>query len=262
MIEITNTELFSSEKKETIIFIHGLGLNLNMWEKQIKFFKKDFRILSYDLYGHGKSKYDSRKPSLELYCEQLKSLFDFYEIEESSVVGFSLGGMIARYFCQTYPRYVSNLVLLNSPHRRSLHQQREISQRAENLYNFGFGDSVDKAIERWFTSDFIEKNNETILKVKKWILSNEKNIYVLSYRVLVNEIEKIISPKPPINCRTLIITSDKDYGNDISMAKRINKEIANSILKVFKNLKHMALVENHEEINRFIYNFLKNKVRD
>jgi len=257
MIEITNSQLINLKKKDTIVFIHGLGLNLNLWENQVDFFKKDFKILIYDLYGHGKSKYDERKPSLDIYCEQLKNLFDFYHIEKSTIVGFSLGGMIARYFCQNYPQHVSNLILLNTPHRRTTHQQKEIFKRSENILNYGLEDSANKAIDRWFTSEFIENNKKITLKIKKWILSNEKNIYNLSYKVLVNDIEKIISPKPQIISRTLIITSDKDYGNDVRMAKKINKEISNSTLKILKNLKHMALVENHKEVNKIISNFLK-----
>ncbi len=259
MIDITNSKFLKTDNKDTVIFIHGLGLSLDIWKNQVNFFKKSFNVLIYDLYGHGKSRFDNRRPSLEIYSEQLKSLHDFYKIHESILVGFSLGGMIARHFCQEYPQYVKKLVIMNSVHKRTINQQKAVSLRAKKIKIFGLTYSVHNAITRWFTRKYIRDNPYTINKIKKIIIANEKRIYNLSYDVLVNEVDKIISPSPSISCPTLIITSDKDEGNNIEMAKKIKFEIPNSALKIFKNVKHMALIEIHDHVNKTLESFLKNK---
>ena len=41
-------------KKNPIVFIHGVGLNKEIWDPQINFFK-NYNTLTYDLLGHGKT---------------------------------------------------------------------------------------------------------------------------------------------------------------------------------------------------------------
>ena len=258
MIDLTNSKFIRSGNKETIVFIHGLGLSLEIWEKQVNFFKKKFNILIYDLYGHGKSFFDNRKPSLELYTQQLDDLHKFYNIKKSILVGFSLGGMISRHFCQKHPNKVKKLIILNSVHKRTNKQQKEITLRAKKIKMFGPSFSVNNAIDRWFTPKYIKLNSNIINKIKKIVSSNDRRIYYLSYNVLVNEVYKIISPYTPISSPTLIITSDNDKGNNIKMAQRIKNEIPSSSLEILKNVKHMALIENYKKVNKTIESFIKN----
>ena len=49
--------------KNPIVFIHGVGLNKEIWEPQINFFKK-YNTLSYDLLGHGKTNLEMRLKEL------------------------------------------------------------------------------------------------------------------------------------------------------------------------------------------------------
>jgi len=43
-------------KGETILFIHGLGSSSKDWEHQISYFKKNYKTISVNLRGHGKTK--------------------------------------------------------------------------------------------------------------------------------------------------------------------------------------------------------------
>ena len=50
----TSYSLHKVNEKDPIVFIHGVGLNKEIWDPQIKFFK-DYNTLTYDLLGHGKT---------------------------------------------------------------------------------------------------------------------------------------------------------------------------------------------------------------
>ena len=45
-----------SENGPYVILIHGLGLNKDMWEWQIRDLSKNYSLITYDLIGHGESK--------------------------------------------------------------------------------------------------------------------------------------------------------------------------------------------------------------
>ena len=117
--------------------------------------------------------------------------------------------------------------------------------------------TVSAAITRWFSKNFIKENPLIIDKVKKWILSNDPSIYPKIYKILAYDLEEIIKPQPPINCPTLIITADQDFGNGPEMSEKIANEISQSQLHIMRNLKHMGLVEDPNQFGSIIKPFLQ-----
>ena len=85
---------------------------------------------------------------------------------------------------------------------------------------------------------------------KKLILKNNPSVYSKIYKVLAYDINEIINPIK-ISCPTLVVTGDKDFGNNPDMSKRICKESLNSKLIIMKNLKHMGLVEDPKQFGKF-----------
>ncbi len=100
---------------ETLILIHGALANLNMWEAQAKSLSPFYRVISYDLRGHGKTGGSKvKRYSTRLFAEDLCALMDGLEINQAAVVGLSLGGMIAQEFAALYPQRVKTLVLCDT----------------------------------------------------------------------------------------------------------------------------------------------------
>ena len=87
---------FGEKTAPAIILIHGLGLNKDVWQWQVAELSQHHRVVSYDLFGHGKSQAPTEKPSLKLFADQTQILMDYLGIENATIIGFSLGGMIAR----------------------------------------------------------------------------------------------------------------------------------------------------------------------
>ena len=201
------------KNKPTLVLIHGLGLNRKMWKYQISYFRNTYRILSYDLYGHGQSKNSEREPSLDVFTQQLKSLLDMLKLSKVVLIGFSLGGMIARHFTQAYPDKIRSLIVLNSPHKRDSLAQRAVFDRYKKVLEFGPKSTVEDAIRRWFTPDFEKHNKEKANLVRSWVLANKPDIYAKNYHVLVNGVEEVVDKKGQISCSTLVVTADEDFGN-------------------------------------------------
>src|SRR6056300_939201 len=109
---------------KALILIHGLGLNHDMWREQtealVKTFKgtktPSYQVLSYDLYGHGRSSPPPEIPSLTLFSRQLKTLMQHLNLSQAIIMGFSLGGMIVRRFAMDYPDMAQAIAILHSPH--------------------------------------------------------------------------------------------------------------------------------------------------
>ena len=252
----TSYELYGNASQTALVFIHGLGLNKNLWRHQIDQLQEEYFILNYDLFGHGMSKKADDDPSLSVFTEQLYAILVELNFSKVILIGFSLGGMIARHFTKTYQSMVKGLIILNSPHKRSPSAQESVYKRYLQVAEKGPISTVDDAIVRWFTPEFDQNNKEITDCVRSWVLANEHDIYSKNYWVLVDGVKEIIDLHGVINCPTLVITSDQDYGNGPEMAQEIANEILGSKLIIIKGLRHMALFEHPQKINQHLLNFL------
>ena len=248
--------LSGPEGAPVVVLIHGLGLNRACWQWTAPALRDRYRVLAYDLYGHGESAVPPEEPSLTLFARQLAGLMDHCGIRRAAVAGFSLGGMIARRFAQDAPERVAALAILHSPHRREAAAQAAILARVEQARDAGPEATVEAALERWFTDAFRDDNPAMMDVVRGWVTANDKAVYHTIYRVLAEGIEEIVAPEPPIACPALVITGDEDYGNGPEMTRAIAAEIAGAQALVLPGLRHMALAEAPATVNRPLRAFL------
>ena len=106
----THYSLNKIGKKDPIVFIHGVGLNKDIWKNQIAFFK-NYTTLTYDLLGHGKTPLKKSKVDFNDFSKQLLSLIDELELKKIHLIGFSLGALIARKFASNYGDRLNSLII-------------------------------------------------------------------------------------------------------------------------------------------------------
>ncbi len=252
----TRFELAGPDAAPVVVMIHGLGLNRKCWQWTIPALTDRYRILTYDLYGHGQSAPPPEQPSLSLFSQQLESLLDHCAIQSAAIAGFSLGGMIARRFAQDGPQQVTALMILHSPHKRTDAAQAAILKRVEQARLKGPQATAEAALERWFTKPFRQANPRMMDTVRGWVTANDRAIYHSIYRVLADGIDEIVAPDPPISCPTLVVTGDEDFGNGPEMAHAIANEIAGARAHILPRLRHMALAEDPEATSKPMRSFL------
>ena len=245
------------ETGPVLVLIHGLGLNRGMWQRQTPAFKKLYRVLTYDLVGHGETPPQPEAPDLTQFSNQLKSLLDENKIGKCSVFGFSLGGMIVRRFAMNHPEMLDAAGILFSPHERTTEAQQAILDRVVQARTEGPSATVEAALLRWFGDRFREENPDTMNLIREWVLANDPDVYPGNYQVLADGVQELISPQTPISCPALVMTGAHDFGNPPQMSKSIAAEIPNSELVILPELRHMAMMEEPDLFNREVLAFLE-----
>ncbi len=239
-----------------VVLVHGFGLNRGMWRWQRAALSARYRLITYDLFGHGESAPPPGPPDLALFSEQLLGLLDRLSLARAAVVGFSLGGMIARRFAMDHPERLWGLAILNSAHMRDDAAQQAIRDRVALARAEGPGATVEAALTRWFGDAFRFANPQVMELVRGWLLANDPSVYAEIYAVLAEGVGELIAPKPPIACPTLVLTGDQDYGNSPEMTQAIAAEIPDARSIILPGLRHMAMVEAPEPVNRALLAFL------
>jgi len=239
-----------------VVLIHGLGLNHHMWQWLLPELH-GYRVLVYDLMGHGESHDPKAAPDLRMFGEQILGLIDHVGIEECAVVGFSLGGMIARRFAIDHPDRLSALAILASAHNRTENERAAIMLRVGMARRAGPGATVEAALERWFTQTFRAANPEVIGQVRGWVLANRPDIYPEIYQVMAQSDAELTDAVRGIRCPALVMTGDADPGSPPLMARRMAETIPGAEAVVLPGLRHMGLAENPALFNAPLLEFLR-----
>ena len=241
----------------SVALIHGFGLNRAMWRWQLPALMQDFRVLTFDLLGHGESAPPASRPDLAMFSEQLLRLMDRCAIERAAVVGFSLGGMIARRFALDHPDRLSALAILHSAHDRTPAEREAVRRRMHHTREHGPAANVDSALERWFTPVFRAADPETIALVRRWIAGNDACVYPRIYRVLAEDDAEIVDGLERIGCPTLVMTGEDDPGNTPAMSQAMAERIPGARLVILPGLRHMALAESPRTVGEPLCAFLR-----
>lgn len=254
--EGTAYHLTGPQNAPVVVLAHGLGLNRQTWDRFVPVLSEQYRVLRYDLCGHGESAQPICIPNLSVLSDQLRALLDELGIRRCAIIGFSLGGMINRRFAMDHPDRVSALVILNSPHERSPEAQRLVEDRAAQTDAGGPAATIDSTLERWFTADFRATRPDVLAQIRTTVLDNDPVNFTRHRQVLAQGVIELIRPGSPITAPTLVITCENDSGSTPEMSHAIASEIPQSRVLIVPELQHMGLMERPELFSTPILRFL------
>ena len=256
----TAYDLTGPEDAPVVVLIHGLGLTRAVWQWLVPDLPK-FRTLTYDLIGHGDTAPPQGQPTLRDLADQLAALLDHLNIDKAALVGFSLGGMVARRFAQDHPQRTTALAILHSAYRRTPQAQSAIEARVTQAEAEGPAATVEAALHRWYTDAARSTRPDLMDLTRHWVLANDPKVYPKLYSILANGVDEVSAPQPPITAPTLVLTADEDHGNSPDMSIAIATEIPRARLVILKGLRHMALAEDPPAVNRPVVDFLTEVLR-
>jgi len=243
---------------DLILFLHGIGGNKNNWNDNLQYFSKDFLSVAWDTRGYGESDDYDGPLKFEDVVEDLKKVITHFKKTSAHIVGLSMGGQIACLFYQKYPSFVKSLVLCDTHFGLSKLDKNQVNafieSRKKPLLNGFEPKDIALNVSKSLIGDTTNKVALEKLVESISILHKESYLKTIdaSFMCSHEEVFKLIE-KP-----TLIIVGEKDSLTPVSMSKNINKLIRNSKLKIIKKVGHLTNIENPEEFNKIVFNFLKN----
>ena len=242
----------NQKKGIPIVFIHGVGLDHNIWDPQINDF--DNTVLIYDILGHGRTPLNKEKISFDDFSDQIIDLIDELKFSKIHLIGFSIGSLIARNFATRFSDRLKSLTLLCSIFNRSDNEQKIVNERFEQT-------KKDKkltkdALNRWFNKDFIEKNPLISDKIFSILNNNNMDNFIKVYSLFVNH--KDNEKFENINVKTLVMTGEGDVGSTPEMSDNLSKKIKNSEVKIIPVGKHLCSIECSYDVNNAIKDHIQN----
>jgi len=242
----------------TLIFIHGVGMCGEIWQPQVEHFSKNYRVITYDFLGHGQSLLKKDKLTLEDYISQLYNLVNEIGVSKFSIIGHSMGALIAVAFALRYPEKVDTLIPINIVFKRTKKAQDDVIMRAKDVLNSQQIPNINQTLERWFQNKTSPYDLLKINNVQGWLKNTSPKAYSEAYylfatsdRVFVNNLSNL---QPPV----LYLTGSEDPNSTSLMSEQMAQETPNGSSESIEGEAHMMAYISAKKVNPIIEYFLNN----
>ena len=225
---------------EAVVLIHGLSDNLDYWEVLASTLKNNFKVIRFDLRGHGKSPLGNDNITVDLYADDLKDILDELNVSKVNLVGFSLGGSVALDFAISYPSQVSSIVLMSSLARLSPHARGILNQFLDALED-SFEEFYDLILPMVLCPDVIAKNKDE-LDFLKALSSQVADIDAYKKAIYAMMQFDVFDNLCDIEVPMLVLGGKYDEVFLVDEQIELSDNVKNSKAIVFDDVKHNLLV--------------------
>jgi len=145
-----------------VVLIHGVGLDLDMWDAQAAALAPGHRVIRYDMIGHGGTPARQGDLGLGDFVDQLGELLRDLGLGRVALIGFSMGALVAQAFALAEPDRVRRLAILSGVYDRGPDRRAAILARWRAASAQGPASLIEAALERWFSPGFAAQNPEIL----------------------------------------------------------------------------------------------------
>jgi 3-oxoadipate enol-lactonase len=234
---------------------HALAANMSMWDPQMDALASRYRVLRYDIRGHGGTDVPGSPYTLEQLAEDVRSLLHRLGIERTFFIGLSMGSMIGQVLALTCPDRLLGLILCEASSRTSPAVKAIWDERIRIAESLGMEAHVAPTIGRWFTAPFREREHDVVDPVRAMIRTTPVKGYIGCIRAIqgLDLTERIHAIRLP----TLLMVGEEDPASPIASSEEIHERIEGSELIILKSAAHLANVEQPGAFNRAVIAFLE-----
>lgn len=189
-----------------LVLCHSLGLDHGMWDLQLPALLPRFRVLRYDLRGHGATDAPAGDYAVEELGRDVLSLLDRLGLETVAWCGVSLGGFVGQWLAVHAPERLTALVLANTTARVT--DPASMDARRRLVLDQGMPAVVETVMGRFFTAATLDANPPRIASARETLLSTSPAGYAGCCAAVRDFDGRSVLGR--IRTRTLVIGGDRD----------------------------------------------------
>lgn len=231
-----------------VILSGSLGTDLAMWDPQLPALNERYRVVRYDLRGHGRSPVPPGPYEIAELGADLLALLDRLELEHASLCGVSIGAMISIWVAAHAPERVDRLVACcTSAHFGPGSPYRD---RAAAVRDRGLEPIADAVLGRWFTPAFADAQPEVVDRLRSMLIATPREGYAgcceaLAAMDLRPDLELVQAP-------TAVLAGAEDTATAPEHGRLIAERIRGARLRLIPEAAHLANISQPQIVNPLI----------
>ena len=231
-----------------LVFINSLGTDFRIWNEVAEILALDFRIITYDKRGHGLSESGPDKNDMADYSRDLAALLDGLGVGRATIVGLSIGGLIAQELYRQNPERVAALVLCDTAAK--IGTDEVWAQRIAEVERGGIEALADAVIQRWFTAHFRAARSTELAGMRAMLTRTPRQGYLAACGALKRADLRPYAGR--IQAPTLCLVGDEDGSTPVALVKETAALIPGSRFEIIKGAGHLPNVEKPEIVAKLV----------
>ena len=245
------------EEPNALVLVHGYISNTRFWFPQVPVFCREFKVITVDNRGYGRTTIPQKGFTVETMARDLKVLLDKLKVDKAYVLGHCSGGCITQQFALDHPEKVKGLVLfatfsqpldppLDWTSLKQMFTAVDILTIAEQSAQMAFSSKVDKDLLQWVKNEMKNVAQPYVGKKLKVMLDFSESLFTIN---LTDQLKNIKAP-------TLVIVGKDDTTTPPKFSKIIHRNIPKSEFVSMSGL-HYCSLEYPNEFNKIVLEFLR-----
>ena len=243
---------------DPVMLVHGFGEDGNVWEKQVDHLKNKYHVIVPDLPGSGKSEIINDM-SMEGMAEVLHAIIHEENIDKCTVIGHSMGGYITLALVEKYWNHVNAFGLFHSSAFPDTEEKKQTRKKGiEFAKQHGAFEFLKTATPNLFSPDSKSAIPGTIEKFISSLASFSTDALVFYYEAMMKRPDRthvLKNTKSPV----LFIAGEHDNAIPLDDVLKQCHLPEKSYFHVFKKSGHMGMMEEIQNTNRILEDFLASK---
>lgn len=177
-LRITDTQI----GERAIVLLHGYLESLDVWEDFQRLLKKQMRVVTLDLPGHGISQVKGPIHTMDFLADTVAGVMDELELPKATILGHSMGGYVALALLERHPERVEKIVLMHSTPLADTPEKAAARDREIAVFEAGHKDAVaETASTAGFAPDNLQrlKDEQEFLREQVYITESEGAVAIL-----------------------------------------------------------------------------------
>jgi pimeloyl-ACP methyl ester carboxylesterase len=247
-----------------LIFVHEYAGDYRSWEPQMRFFSRYYRCIAFNARGYPPSHVpqDPEQYSQALARDDIRSVLDHLKIQKAHICGLSMGGFATLHFGMSYGERALSLVVGGcgygaEPAKREQFRA-ETDAAADQIEKQGMPEVAKRYALGPTRVQFQNKNPRGWREFAEQLAEHSTLGSALTMRGVQGRrpsLWELVERMKQIEVPTLIITGDED-DPCLEPALLMKRTIATSVLAVMPGAGHTINIEDPDEFNRLVFNFL------
>lgn len=247
-----NCQIAGPEDAPVVVLGPSLGTDLGLFDSQTAALEGKYRVIRYDLRGHGNSEVPQGPYTIQAMAEDVLALLDELGVRRFSYVGVSIGGAIAQWIGVHHGDRLDGLVIIASA--AQFYDPPSWSERAKKVLAEGTGFLVPSRTGAWFTEEFAEQQPEAAEWLLRMLRTTPREGYAgcceaIGEYDLRGQLHKVTAP-------TLVISGEEDPATPVETCRAIADGIPGAELLVVAGVSHLLNVEAPDVTNAAIVRHL------
>jgi 3-oxoadipate enol-lactonase len=240
-----------------LVLLHPIGVDRSWWDEYVEHWAASFDVVTIDIRGHGHSSLVTAPITLADHATDVAAVLRQERLTGATLIGVSMGGMIAQRVAIQFPELVGALILCGTAGGFPNEVRPRILERGDMSRQGSMSEIIDDTITRWFAADTpradLLQKCRTRLAADDWY-SWSANWQAISLLDNLGELSGVPAP-------TLVVAGDADASIPPAVSQKIADALPNSRFVVVPGAAHFGAFDMREVFATVFDDFLSTVAR-